>query len=74
MTVAELILDDTNENEVKKFDRKPIKRKTLEGKKINNGRICRTCGCNPYPNYFYCVNCHRGTYSDLDDEHSILYK
>lgn len=21
-------------------------------------RICRSCGCDPYPNYFYCPNCH----------------
>ena len=40
----------------------PTKRKnryrSLRKKKGRNGRLCRVCGRDPYPNYFYCPSCH----------------
>jgi len=32
--------------------------KSYKNKKIKSGRKCRTCGNNPYPNYFFCPSCH----------------
>jgi hypothetical protein len=33
--------------------------KKVAGKsKPDQGRRCRRCGCNCYPNYFYCADCH----------------
>jgi uncharacterized OB-fold protein len=32
--------------------------KSPRKKKVKSGRICRACGNDPYPNYFYCPSCH----------------
>ena len=32
--------------------------KSYKNKKIKSGRKCRTCGNDPYPNYFFCPSCH----------------
>jgi uncharacterized OB-fold protein len=32
--------------------------KTLRKNKKKTGRICRICGKDPYPNYFFCPSCH----------------
>ncbi len=45
-------------------DRKPVK---IRGK---SGRVCRKCGKDPYPNYFYCPICHKSV--RLDDEYEEL--
>jgi uncharacterized OB-fold protein len=38
--------------------------------KMGSGRICRKCGKDPYPNYFYCPICHKSV--QLDDEYEDL--
>jgi hypothetical protein len=38
--------------------------------KITSGRLCRKCGKDPYPNYFYCPICHKSI--QLDDEYEDL--
>ncbi|MFO8084235.1 MAG: hypothetical protein R6U27_07960 [Desulfobacterales bacterium] len=38
--------------------------------KKNSGRVCRKCGKDPYPNYFYCPICHKSV--RLDDEYEEL--
>ena len=35
--------------------------------KMSSGRVCRKCGKDPYPNYFYCPICHKSV--QLDDEY-----
>jgi uncharacterized OB-fold protein len=32
--------------------------KSYKNKKIKSGKKCRTCGNDPYPNYFFCPSCH----------------
>ena len=32
--------------------------KTKPEDKPINGRKCKRCGCNPWPNYYYCPPCH----------------
>ena len=34
-------------------------KKVRPKKKPDHGRRCTRCGCNCYPNYFYCSECHR---------------
>ena len=40
------------------------------------GRICRRCGGNPWPNYFFCKSCHSSIgeteYDPIHDEHTAL--
>jgi uncharacterized OB-fold protein len=38
--------------------------------KMSSGRVCRKCGKDPYPNYFYCPVCHKSV--QLDDEYEDL--
>jgi hypothetical protein len=38
--------------------------------KMNSGRVCRKCGKDPYPNYFYCPICHKSV--QLDEEYEDL--
>jgi len=40
--------------------------KSYKNKKIKSGRKCRTCGNDPYPNYFFCPSCHHriGVYEE----------
>jgi hypothetical protein len=41
--------------------------KNLQKNKKRSGRICRICGKDPYPNYFFCPSCHHkvGILEDL---------
>ena len=32
--------------------------KSYRTQKSKSGRICRMCGNDPYPNYFFCDVCH----------------
>lgn len=36
----------------------------------SSGRVCRKCGKDPYPNYFYCPICHKSV--RLDDEYEEM--
>jgi len=38
--------------------------------KLSSGRVCRKCGKDPYPNYFYCPICHKSI--QLDEEYEDL--
>lgn len=45
----------------KKIARRKVNRHLNLGKmKQSSVRICRKCGRDAYPNYFYCPVCHRG--------------
>jgi len=37
-------------------------------KKAGSGRVCRLCGKDPYPNYFYCQTCHHKLSSSSFDD------
>ena len=37
--------------------RSPHHKVTKKNKKTN-GRKCLSCGRDPWPNYFYCIDCH----------------
>ncbi len=39
-------------------------------RKLRSGRVCRKCGKDPYPNYFYCPVCHKSV--QLDDEYEDM--
>ena len=46
------------------------KRRTSKFRGKNSGRVCRNCGKDPYPNYFYCPPCHhRVSHLGMDEEH-----
>jgi uncharacterized OB-fold protein len=38
--------------------KKPIRSPYRDHKKKNSGRICRSCGKDAYPNFFFCPSCH----------------
>ena len=53
-------------------------RKIKSKEKPDHGRKCRRCGCNCYPNYFFCAECHHyvsksNWQSNKDDEISIAW-
>lgn len=47
---------------------KPYKRATQKGHRAI--RLCRSCGKNAYPNYFFCPACHHKVSSRADPEDS----
>jgi len=47
-----------------------IENLVISQRKRKSGRVCRLCGKDPYPNYFYCPACHhRVSHSGHSDEH-----
>ena len=44
-------------------------KKVRPKKKPDAGRRCIRCGCNCYPKYFYCTECHRYVSTNEYDHH-----
>lgn len=46
------------------------KRRASKKRRKGSGRVCRGCGKDPYPNYFYCPPCHhRVSHLGMEEEH-----
>jgi uncharacterized OB-fold protein len=48
--------------------------KRVKKKKTASGRVCRKCGKDPYPNYFYCPACHKKIHSTESDSEEAGYE
>ena len=63
---------NTDEAPYKPYKKKYSRSKTKK-EKIKSGRKCLICGCDPYPNMFYCKKCHRNTNDEDADECRVNY-
>lgn len=58
-------------------DPPPLKRRGRSSKARGKsaGRVCRSCGKDPYPNYFYCPPCHhRVSHLGMEEEHEEYHR
>jgi len=46
----------------------------VKKKKTASGRVCRKCGRDPYPNYFYCPACHKKIHLAESDSEETGYE
>ncbi len=52
--------------------KKNLKKYKTGRKRGVSGRVCKKCGKDPYPNYFFCPSCHRKI-SEHDDDDDFFY-
>lgn len=49
--------------------RRNLRNNKTSKKRNVSGRVCKKCGKDPYPNYFFCPSCHHkiSEYGEEDD-------